>query len=147
MEHKDEKAEKEARYLALATEHVDSEFRKPGIHDWQFQPGTLQEWVAFRFRRSEMIARKIRAMRAWDAMPDKYGCGWVDNEDIERVMADHRVKWPLEDLVKEKAEDFVDRLQGEGRKIFKDFCHESGVDDDQSLEKALEKMTSFNVQK
>ena len=50
--------------------------------------------MSFRFRRSEMIARKIRAMRAWDTMPDKYGCGWVDNEDIKRVMADHREKLP-----------------------------------------------------
>ena len=150
MEHTDKQAKKEARFLVCATNHVDSEFQKPGTQDWICQPGTLQEWVAFGFRRSEMIARKVREMKAWDTMPDKEGCGWVDDYDnkvIERVMADHGVKWPLESLVNESANDFVLRLVSEGRQIFKDGLISSGGDDNHSLEKALEKMTSFNCQK
>ena len=147
MEHTDKQAKKEARFLVCATNHVNSEFQKPGTQDWICQPGTLQEWVAFGFRRSEMIARKVREMKAWDAMPDKDGCGWVDDYDTERVMADHGLKWLLESLVNESANDFVKRLESEGRKIFKDGLISSGVDDNQSLEKALEKMTSFNCQK
>ena len=71
----------------------------------------------------------------------------IRNYDTERVMADHGVKWPLESLVNESANDFVKRLESEGRKIFKDYLISSGVDDDQSLEKALEKITSFNCPK
>ena len=147
MQHTEKKARNEARYLVCATNYVDSEFQKPGTKDWISQPGTLQEWVAFGFRRAEMIARKVREMKAWDAMPDKDG--WVDdydNEVIESVMADHGLKWPLESLVNESANDFVNRLVSEGRHIFKDGLISSGGDDNHSLEKAVEKMTYINFQ-
>ena len=94
-----------------------------------------------------MIARKVREMKAWDAMPDKDG--WVDdydNEVIESVMADHGLKWPLESLVNESANDFVNRLVSEGRQIFKDGLISSGGDDNHSLEQAVEKMTYINFQ-
>ena len=53
-------------------------------------------------------------------MPDKDGCGWVDgydNEAIEKAVADHWVKWPLESFVNESANDFVKRLVFEWQQI------------------------------
>ena len=53
-------------------------------------------------------------------MPDKDGCGCVDdydNEAIEKAVADHWVKWPLESLVNESANDFVKRLVFEWQQI------------------------------
>ena len=55
-------------------------------------------------------------------MSDKDGCGWVDdydNEVIEKTVADHGVKWLLESLVNESANDFVKCLVFEWQQISK----------------------------
>ena len=129
--------------LAFLSLSIDEKFPKPGVKDWLYQPGSLKEWAAYAFRRSEMISKELKSRRAWDAMPGN-GNEWVECKDMRRVAAEHGLTtlelMPFASigvLGSENFEAFIKRLVCIAQKYRKE-----GKTYLESLQNAVKEMTS-----